>query len=243
MKHFLLFLLFSSLVSCSTSSPIKFETELSSDQSFINENHDKIIQKYHDLENYFGLPHNEKLLIQILPFKRNRDFKNCARIYGPEKIYAHSLESLKQSKQSETNINNFCYEQDSNDLLYTLYHEYVHILTWRYLGHSNLPKWLWEGLAVALSDELKYTSSKKLAIKKLSSITEINFCASSFQNLPPYLIVGPFFYYLEKKKNGILLQLLKLASKNELNREKFMSDLKMKCSVSSEEIIKEISNE
>ncbi len=240
MGRYLIYVLYLQLflVSFLRAANVKFESKELADKQFIESNKSWILERYKILESYFHVDSKNSLNIQIMPVTENENFTSCARIYGENRIYAHSPKSLKALKPDQRKkYNPFCFERDYEDLKYTLVHEYVHILTLKQTK-KNLPQWIWEGAAVALSGQLDHTQMGSSAKNKLKGKKELNICESSFLESDPYLIGGSVINFLESKSPGIAFELLQIQDLSDQKAiQKLLKQKKISCLISTSEII------
>lgn len=105
------------------------------------------------------------------------------------------------------------------------------------------PKWLWEGIAMALSEQLKFGTDNKYAKMRLRKDEVYNICSKNIEKIHPYLEAGPLIMYYESKHIGFSKKLLYFFKKDNslMNLKFFMKEKKLKCSVSSKEILKILS--
>lgn len=213
-----------------------FQTQLASDSEFIKEKKSQILLGMSGLERYFGISQDKKVLIQILPYEINHEFKNCARIYGPYRIYIHSIESLKNlSDKDKKSINPFCLEQSYEGLIISIFHEYVHSLTLIYIKNAEIPPWLWEGLAVYKAEFTTTSKLKTLAHLRLKTDLTWNICNGKWDPNDIYSIGGSIVAYMEKKQPGVILKLLACVSKTPVNT--CLKKLSIRCEYSSVDLI------
>lgn len=214
---------------------INYKTELESDLQFVTEKKEEIKKELSKIIQYFGISTKTIINYEILPFWQNKEFKNCARIYGTKRIYAHSPQSFKNRKNEALalGINKFCMKRSYNDLFYTLIHEFVHQAT--YTSLSKAPRWIWEGVAVALSGQLQNTSMGKWSISKIEKRKEINAC-TSFKDLHPYMEAGIVFLLYEKKYKGFMKELINNQILNQQKVAKFIAKKKLPCILSANEV-------
>lgn len=236
-------MLFIAILGCATSQNQQtntdladFKTELSVDREFVDHNKTWINSEFMRINEYLEIAESPVVEIEIFPFHRNPDFKNCARIYGSKRIYAHSPSSLK-SQHSKSGINPYCFNKTYSDLKFTLVHEYVHTRILLLLGENHLPKWVWEGIAVSLSGELYLTNLRHEAIDTLNSTNSINACEENAFNRKPYQLGGMMLAYLEKTEPGFIRQLiLKYQNNKELDLNEILSKRLPGCSISSKSL-------
>lgn len=231
-SFFLLLLLFTTHA---FSFEIRYEAIQKEDLRFVKENRDKLHQAFLEIIQYFAGDQTRKILVEILPFTKNKSFKSCARIYGPHRIYAHSPKYLQDNKEAAitSGINRFCTERNYNDLFYTLIHEFIHTET-LILTKDAPPRWIWEGIAVALSGQLS-TSYGKSCLKKISKRETINAC-KEFEKIHEYMEAGPLFHYYESKKKGFIINFLK---RNEFTLQamaKYIKENSLQCEVSIKDL-------
>ena len=134
-------------------------------------------------------------------------------------------------------MNKTCINYTQNQILHTFYHEYIHSLTVLYVGHSNLPQWLWEGTAVNLSGQIQNTPLRGFAQKELKKYKGIDFCSEDFEKLHPYLVAGPVIHYFEKKIPKFNLKLLYAAKGNTLYRKRIIEEHNLVCNIKVKDII------
>jgi len=217
---------------------VKFESKMEVDRQFIETNQSWISDRYAKLESYFHADTTNSLTVQVMPVSENPDFTSCARIYGTGRIYAHSPSSLKALNPEERKkYNSFCFERNYDDLKYTLVHEYVHVLT-LFITKAELPKWVWEGTAVAQSGQLKYTQMGALAKEKLRGLKTINACTHSYSESDAYLIGGAVLNFYESKNPGFIFQLIKFLNQTSSAKfDDFMKKKKINCVIPTPKII------
>lgn len=183
---------------------IQFESRLRSDSNFLQNHEVWLSARFSHLEQYFGISPQQPLSVQVMPVEENRHSRSCARTYGPSRIYAHSLESLKSlTLEQRKSFDAACFDRSYEDLKYTLVHEYVHALVLT-LTTRGLPRWLWEGAAVALSGQLEHTKMGSLSKKHLDP----SFCATGEITGDPYLVGGATLLAFERRSPGIIRELI-----------------------------------
>jgi len=238
---FLFFILFTDGYTAGSSEQqykINYHVELEEDKEFVLKNKLFIENKFHELDKYFKHKPKKDIEIRILPYKRNKSFKSCGRIYGPYRIYYHSLKSLKNLDfKIKKEFPSSCFKDSYNTLQYGIVHEYIHTLTWLYLG-TPAPKWLREGIAVSLSNQLKHLHFyRSWSINELRKEPEYNICSN--QNVHPYLVSGPLFMYYEETHPFFIEKFLGFYKKNKNlnNIANFMKENNLSCTVSSSELV------
>lgn len=225
---------------------VEFESELHEDSEFIHSNKFWLTTEFQKMNDYFELERSGKVKIQILPYFRNSEFKNCARVYGTSRIYAHSPKSLEVG-DLRSGINSYCLGQGYSGLKFTLVHEFIHTRTLLLTGDVQLPPWLWEGAAVALSGEVHLTRRRNEIFNELKAITSLNVCSNEEMNKKPYHYGGSVLYFLEAKQPGFVKKLILLFSKAEKEAKKlhlgsFLSENELTCQISSGDLISSLSS-
>lgn len=217
---------------------VKFESKSGIDTQFLESNKSWIVEQYSKLESYFHAGTTNLLTVQVMPVSENPDFLSCARIYGTGRIYAHSPDSLKALKPKQREkYNSFCFERTYDDLKYTLVHEYVHVLT-RYATKRDLPQWIWEGAAVALSGQLKHTQMGLLAKEQLKNQKSVDICEVHFSPSDAYLVGGALLNFYESKSPGFIFELIKFHGQSSTGvLRQFLELKKLTCTVPSSEIL------
>jgi hypothetical protein len=189
------------------------------------------------LQKYFWVKLNKPVRVEVLPYKKNPEFKNCARIYGPYRIYAHSLQSLKNMpKAKRASYSKFCFKKTYDDLYTTLIHEFIHSLTHINTNTGEIPKWIWEGISVSLSGETNSLNWKTRTINALKKYESIDICKYNISSRDVYSIGGAIISYLENKYLKLVQYLRK-----DINFKKassFLKEYRQSCIVNTNLIVK-----
>ena len=220
-----------------------FETELDIDKKFIVDKKESLLRKYKELQKYFWVRLNKPVRVEVLPYKRNLEFKNCARIYGPYRIYAHSPQSLKEMPEDErAGYNKFCFKKTYGDLYTTLIHEFTHSLTHINTNTGKIPKWIWEGIAVSMSGEMDGNNWKKRVLNNLKNYKVINICKTNISSRDVYSVGGATISYLESKYPKLTLKLVQHLRKDVdfKKADSFFKEYKQSCKIDSSSLIKYI---
>jgi len=216
-----------------------FEADLKIDRDFLKDNQKRLLSEYSRLLKYFKVKLRKPVVIQVMPYQKNINFKNCARIYGPYKIYSHSPNSLKKMPMDErASYNSECFRSNYDDLYLTLIHEFTHSLTHINTNTGKIPKWIWEGIAVAVSGEMSTVKWKKRITKKLENYQEINLCQSNILENDIYYVSGATIGYLESRNPKFILKLVQhLRKDNDFTLAKsFLSSFKQTCKINVKSI-------
>jgi hypothetical protein len=202
------------LIGCQTTSTntmkpelAQFNTLLEMDRQFIEEHRETLLAEFSRLNKYFGISAPHPVSVEIFPIEKNPEFKNCARIYGPNRIYIHSPASIATDSLASA-LNPYCRSKTYSDLTFTIIHEYIHSRVLVLLGKNHLPTWIWEGISVALSGELNATKFHTETVNVLSKFDKLNLCNHDEMNRYPYQLGGAALFYLEASKPGFIKNMI-----------------------------------
>lgn len=189
-----------------TASLIHFELDIPNleERRFIEDHATWLDTQADRVEEYWKLPHPHKIKLEIKPYETNPDFNNCARTYGSQRIYIHSIQSLKNlTPQQQDKINPYCLKRNMSDTLTTIIHEYSHAVHSLKLKSQTKPlTWIWEGSAVFISTEWRQPEKIRSIITKLKDKEKINICQSDLLNQNPYDLGAVVYAYLDKTIPG-----------------------------------------
>ena len=103
---------------------------------------------------------------------------------------------------------------------------------------KELPQWIWEGAAVALSGQLKHTQMGTMVKEKLKIKKTVDACENKFSASDIYLIGGALLNFYESKSPGFVFELIKFQGQSSTGTlREFLDSKKLNCSVPGSEIM------